>query len=708
MNSDKTHHSIWPLAPFLLGIIVFIAVTGGAILWPQNVDWLMDGDPATHWLGWQFFRQAPFFQWPWGANPAYGMEIGSSIVFTDSIPVMALIFKPLSPWLPETFQYIGIWVLLCFMLQTYFAWKLLSLITPNRWLALVGSAFFAIAPVYMSRLGMHYALFGQWVLVASLYLYRSKQFSLPRWLALLSIVALIHAYLLAMVLAVWMTDLVQRRWTRQITIARVGASLLGGLCLVAFVMWGAGYFMLKAGVQSGGFGFYRMNFFSLFDSNGVWSELLPDVPNMPGDYEGFSFLGIGLILLGAVALAILVSKKIQRENARFVPLAVLSALLLIYALSDHIAVGASESIQYTLPELTKRITDTFRVSGRFVWPVYYVIYLGVFYLIFTHTKGRTAILLCCAALALQIVDSRQAVHNLRAALNEPPKWESPLRSPAWKELAGRYDKLIYVLPTNQPKPWLALSEFAAMHKMKINVGYFARTNPDVEKSARDALIATIAENRLDPKAIYVFENDYLWDLVHKQGAGADLTATLDGYRILAPGLGDCDTCDPGTVDELTDATNPRFDYAGGTLSFASNGNGAAHQIFGWGGAEPWGTWSSGKSAMLRVNFLHPPIGDLQLIFKAHAFVNEKLKSQTVQIIINGEKLGSFQYVIGDDASLRRVRIPESLIRKSSGKLTIRLIFNGAASPTSLDMSADPRVLALGLESMEIIAAPMRP
>lgn len=101
----------------------------------------MDGDPATHWLGWQFFRQAPLLQWPLGANRAYGMEIGSSIVFTDSIPIMAFIFKPFSAWLPETFQYIGIWVLLCFMLQAYFAWKLLSLITPNRWLALVGSAF---------------------------------------------------------------------------------------------------------------------------------------------------------------------------------------------------------------------------------------------------------------------------------------------------------------------------------------------------------------------------------------------------------------------------------------------------------------------------------------------------------------------------------------------------------------------------------------
>lgn len=55
----------------------------------------MEGDPATHWLGWQFFRNSPLLQWPLGANPDYGMEIGSSIIFSDSIPLLAFIFKPL-------------------------------------------------------------------------------------------------------------------------------------------------------------------------------------------------------------------------------------------------------------------------------------------------------------------------------------------------------------------------------------------------------------------------------------------------------------------------------------------------------------------------------------------------------------------------------------------------------------------------------------
>src|SRR3546814_12635797 len=82
------------LSPLFVGAAAFLLVTGGTILSPTYVDWLMQGaDPAQHWLGWQFFRQSPFFQWPLGANPDYGMEIGSSIVFSDSLPFLAIVFK---------------------------------------------------------------------------------------------------------------------------------------------------------------------------------------------------------------------------------------------------------------------------------------------------------------------------------------------------------------------------------------------------------------------------------------------------------------------------------------------------------------------------------------------------------------------------------------------------------------------------------------
>jgi hypothetical protein len=64
----------------LLGLIAFAAVTGGAIIFPRNTAWLMHDDLGQEHLGWRFYRQAPLWQIPPGANPGYGAEMGSSIV----------------------------------------------------------------------------------------------------------------------------------------------------------------------------------------------------------------------------------------------------------------------------------------------------------------------------------------------------------------------------------------------------------------------------------------------------------------------------------------------------------------------------------------------------------------------------------------------------------------------------------------------------
>ena len=83
------------------------------------------------------------------------MELGSSIVFSDSIPLLALALKPFSAWLPASFQYFGAWIAACFVLQAWFGWKLLRLFVSDRWLALLGVAFFAISPVFAARLWGH-------------------------------------------------------------------------------------------------------------------------------------------------------------------------------------------------------------------------------------------------------------------------------------------------------------------------------------------------------------------------------------------------------------------------------------------------------------------------------------------------------------------------------------------------------------------------
>ncbi|MDB5851178.1 MAG: hypothetical protein JWP29_4930, partial [Rhodoferax sp.] len=297
-------------AALLIGLVLFLAIRGGKILRPGYTDWLMAGDPATHWLGWQFFRHSPWLQWPLGANTAYGMEIGSSVVFTDSIPLLALIFKPFSGWLPDNFQYLGLWLLSCLCLQSFFAFKLLCRFTADKRLALVCSVFFTIAPPCLVRIVQgHFALVAHWLLLAGLWLYFAKQFSSRRWLALLLLTTLIHAYILVMVWAIWAADLLQRRLLRQASTRMVLTHLLVANVCIVLVMWAAGYFMLGSEVGLVGFGLYRLNLVTLFDPDVIWSLVLRNQPTGPGDYEGFAFMGLGMLLLAAVAGAELLRQR---------------------------------------------------------------------------------------------------------------------------------------------------------------------------------------------------------------------------------------------------------------------------------------------------------------------------------------------------------------------------------------------------------------
>ena len=76
--------------PLIMGAAAFFLVVGPNALNPTNIAWLDQGDPATHYLGWLFFRHSAW-SFPLGLNPSYGLEFGNAIVFSDSNPLLAIL-----------------------------------------------------------------------------------------------------------------------------------------------------------------------------------------------------------------------------------------------------------------------------------------------------------------------------------------------------------------------------------------------------------------------------------------------------------------------------------------------------------------------------------------------------------------------------------------------------------------------------------------
>src|SRR5271165_5894719 len=185
--------------PFLIGGLAFLLLTGGRIARPANLGWVMVGDAGMNLLGWMFFRDAPVLQQPFGANWRYGMKMSSSIVYSDSLPLFAFLFKPVSAALPEHFQYFGLWTLFCFLLQAFFAWKLLERIEDGVgvWPKVLGTLFFVLAPAFLWRIHFHFSLGAHWLILASLYLYLAPRFRAGLWILLLVFATLITPILLA-------------------------------------------------------------------------------------------------------------------------------------------------------------------------------------------------------------------------------------------------------------------------------------------------------------------------------------------------------------------------------------------------------------------------------------------------------------------------------------------------------------------------------
>lgn len=695
----------WDIALVLLvGAAAFLLYAdGAAIVHPTNTAWLMSGDPAGSWLGWQFFRLTPLLQWPLGANPDLGMELGSSIVFSDSVPLLAFAFKPIARWLPEAFQYFGVWLAACFLLQAWFGWKISELATRDRWSALTGAALFAIAPAMCLRLMGHYALVAHWLLLAGLYLYLRKATWLPAWLGLLAVATLVHAYLLAMCLGLFAADLLQRAWIGQRGRLRSVAGLGAALVMVGLLMWAAGYFMLGGvegvGVGNAPFGGYHMNLQSPIDPDGLWSRLFPDRRGGPDDYEGFAYLGSGMLLLLLACPLLLMTERLPPapvplqapiDNRRrlsspgsLVPLLAAAAGFMVIALSNHVAMGEHELFSYTLPALVTPFTSSFRVSGRFAWPVYYLLYFAILHVVATRLPRRSARLLLAAALVFQVVDSVDSWRHMGQHLAGAPAWQSPMQSPAWDSLAAGHRRIRTVPPRNLAKDWIAIGEFASRHALATQAGSFARVGPAREALAQRQSGLALLVGPIDPDAIYVFEDDAYWRVVTSRRMPG-FVGIVDGFRILAPR--GCAGCLASTI-----AGQPSTGVQAG----------AADLLLGWSGREPWGTWSDGKVAYAAVGVPSSAVGDLQLEVNGPAFLAPSHPTQRIRVAINGHDLAELRYAQSMDDQPRRLRVPRNMV-DAGPVAVVRFEFPDAISPAAAGVSADPRMLGLGLSTLRLV------
>ena len=688
--------------PCLIGAAAFLAVVGPGVLSPTNVGWLTASpDAMTHYLGWVFFRHSPWTV-PLGLNPNYGLELSSSIVYSDSIPLLALIFKPMSPWLPEPFQYTGMWLLACFVLQAMFGWILTGLATPRTSLRLAGCALFVFAPPMLFRLSGHWALVGHWTILAALALALrpGRRRQVAYWALLGAVAALVHMYLVVMVSGIWLGawggDVCcrgRRRRDLALEIAVVPVAVLTA-------MWQAGVFAVGEGKSAGGFGAFRFNLLAPVNAFG-WSFVLPDIKWHPGDYEGFAFFGLGALLAGIVALH--AAFRLRARGALtlprdWVPLGLALLGFTVFAASNNVGVGLHE-FAYPLPSWLAPAAGLMRASGRLFWPVFYAVLLAVVALVVRAYPARVSVGLLVAAVAVQVVDTSAGWrHAYEPHFRRRTAVRSPLTSPFWYNAPALYRRVRLVPPGNVMENWAVIAEYAARQGLATDAIYSARVDRDRAMALYTDTMARLAEGTFDRESLYILQGGTARRVPCALDPERDQLAWVDGFWVLMP---DWKTRFGERYAGELRLDCPILSTKTGPLEFVAESNALAALSSGWSNAEPWGTWSDGPTSTLNLRVRGPASA---VEFTATSLIRPGPPLQ-VEVLVDGQRAATWQIAMDLEPRVYRLALSRNVAAGEERTVRVSFAYSDIRSPASLGESRDQRRIASALRRVRVIEPP---
>lgn len=534
---------------FFIGGLIGCWLVGIRSVFPWNYTWLYSkGDGALTQLGFEFFRKAPLFQWPITSVPNY--VSGSQMIIPTENAVTNLIAKVVGLFVPGNFQFVGLWIVLCFALQGYFGAKLLTRFIGEGSAIFFGSLFFVLSPALLFRVGVmnHYHLGAHWMILLGLYLYFDDDARARAWSTLLCFAMLTSVYIAAMLLAVFLAHQLKIILsTRDFRLSKIATPL--SFAVLGF--WLMGYLSMQGSFT--GSNFFRLNAFAFLNPgysdfgsfsrllNGLGSPRLKHV--LSEDWEGFQYVGTVVVAGLFIGLANLKWKSFFHSWRKYVPILAVGCGLFIFALSNRIFLFQHE-ICYWWPSLLLDLRQIFRGATRFGWPAYYLIMLFAIVQMcqfFSVKKLKYGIAIVAA---LMIVEAAPGIAFVQNEFSNSKSYESSIRDPQWSEIATKNLKLS-IYPnfdlqvddvTGDAKlwvdKWFDLAKFANDHDLSTNFGYVPRPLTEFIANQDAQISKELESGDLQQGTIYVLANKEVWERVSDVHGDQLNSLMIDGYYIL--------------------------------------------------------------------------------------------------------------------------------------------------------------------------------
>lgn len=507
----------WSLTGALLGALVFLILYGVRVLDPTCVDWILNNpspDPAQHYLGWVFYRRSGWHLPYLGANYSAIYPYRTSILYTDSIPLLAVLGKLLGGILPARFQYLGLWGLFCYAMQGGLAQALIARVggvrpgdTAKNWASVLGAGVLVLFPALNIRMFAHTALAANWLVLLALWLWLCAEQSENRptaaklclWWGILGLLcAGIHLYYLPMVGMVLVAACVQRALEKRGPAAVVlpVASFCGAALAELFVL----------GAFAANFAGYSNGYLSGADLANLF------VPGLGASWEQEIYAGLGTTIAVVLALAGLLVQHKQagaffcRHKNVVIAALVLLVLDAIAAMGNTVTFAGRTLFTVPILQALMDFWAMFSSCARLAWLAGMLLAVAACGLVLRFWQGAAAAVLLALCAAAQGFGQRAELAKRFAAYHNAAYYENTtqLTDPAWEQLAasGQFTHLAFASFDFEHDEFWDLAAFAADHGWTSNSFYMGHMDGNL------AAVTLAGEmNALAPDTLYAFVDE---------------------------------------------------------------------------------------------------------------------------------------------------------------------------------------------------------
>lgn len=683
----------------IFSLLLTVLIIGAENLWFSKTTWLYGaGDLTNAQLSWQFY-QKDVWHFPLGKNPNYGLEVANSIIFTDNVPLLAVLFKLVKPIIYNDFQYFSFWIFICFYLQIYFSFKILEKFTKDNLFSILVSLIFLFSPFLLFRFTHHFSLGAHWIILYSFYIvyFSPNEKKEAHWYLVIFLSLMVHLYFTVMIIIIYFFSLIEI-FVEKKKIKSSITSLISKIIYSLTIMYVIGYF--ESGLVnavSSGYGLFKIDLLSFFDpqldNKQSWSLFLNDLSGT--HLEGFAYLGLGNILLIFLSLTLLITNKLSIKhkpiNFKILrPLNICFLVFLIWSISTNISLLGHEILNLDLPKYLFALLSIFSATGRFVWPViYFMFFIAAFY-VYKNFSRKVVIFLILFLLLVQISDV--SVGILKNSFNNNKILSVEPKDKIWSKIDQNFDEIrTTYLFNNYGTLFSNFSPILGNFK-NIKTDIILNAAMDRAKAAevRYNLAKNINDEELIPTRAYLVDNIGHLKQLKKHFLKKDYGFLYrDNFWIVLPGQkklmneNDYNEINKISINQVELNKLYYLNFKGDFLGFGWSHN------FG----KP-GVWSEGKYSYLLFK-VPKSKKELQLQLNFNPYIKNLSKNFLVKIFVN-EKIAKTIYL--KDKNNTDINFNNAI---SDSELLIKFQFENLVSPWELFESPDARKLGIVLKSFTI-------